>query len=399
MSLKRIIISALIIRLLIIPFFFHPDIKDINLRVSYLYTDKVLNIYEFLQKNSLTRVNAPDFVYPPLTYFSLGVYQFLIQPMLGNSFHSWLFDFSGLSSTSIYVFRYLMLLKFPYLIFDLLIGLFIYRYLPKDKKDSGLIFWFFNPLNLYAIYAIGQFDIIPSFLTFLSWYLWEKKLFKLSGLSLGLAASFKSYPLLLLLFFLFSKEKLNEKLTHSFLALAFYFLTILPFINSESFRQNVLFSGLTQRIFQLHIPLGGFHLSIFYILFTFLIILRIKFRSLPLWAFVLSTFLAIFSISKFHPQWIVWVTPFLTLAFIYSKINLWKIALLCLSFFMIFALFGDKFLTTGLLSPISPIFLEIPPLTDLLSSSQTHIMQTLTQTLFGLSSLLIIWKTFKTKPT
>lgn len=68
MTIKQIILAAILIRLLIAPFFFHPDIKDINLRVSFLESNQVLNIYEYLLKDPLTKINAPDFPYPPLTF-------------------------------------------------------------------------------------------------------------------------------------------------------------------------------------------------------------------------------------------------------------------------------------------------------------------------------------------
>lgn len=379
------------------PFFFHPDIKDINLRVSFL-SKGVINIYDFLKQDSVTKINAPDFVYPPLTYFFLGSYQIITKPLLGPEFNDWLFDFSGKSAATIFIFRYLLVLKVPFLIFELLITFLLMKVFPdKDQQKKAITFWLFNPLNLYAIYAIGQFDIIPSFLAFFSWYLWKQKRFPHSGIVLGLGAAFKSFPLLLLPLFLFSKEKLTTKIIHAVLAVGIYGLSILPFVNSPAFQTDVLFSNLSKRIFINQVSLGNVSISLFLIIYSTLLIFRIKYQNIPLWSYILITLLLVFSVTTFHPQWIVWLTPFLTLAFVKAKINLGIIALFIGSYFFTFLLFNDRFLTTALLSPISTIFLEIPSITQLLNTDKLNIFKQSAQFLFALIALLICWKVWRLK--
>ncbi len=397
MKISSILLFAFLIRLLISPLFFHPDIKDIHLRVSFLGTDGILNIYDFLENNTKTKVDAPDFVYPPLTYFFLGGYQILIKPLLGNSFDHWLFDFSGLSSLSEYIYRYLLLLKLPYMIFDFSIAYLLCKFLDKEKIKTALFFWLFNPLNLYAVYAIGQFDIIPAFFTFLSFYLWTKKSYVYSGLSLGIGAAFKTFPLLIIPFFLFTSARWKDKLLWVILSVGIYGVTLLPFLSSPAFAKNVLFSGLSQRIFQMQVTVAGFNVSVFLLLYAGLVLAKLLKRSIPLWALILSVFLLVFSVSRFHPQWVIWVMPFLTLAFVLVKIPWWNLVLLWLSYFAIFILFGDKFLTTALLAPISPIFLEIPPFTQLISQDKLPIVSFVVQIIFGFSSLVITFKALKSK--
>ncbi|MCL5783740.1 MAG: hypothetical protein M1142_00070 [Patescibacteria group bacterium] len=396
MKIKQIILWGIIIRLIIAPLFFHPDIKDINLRVSFLYTDKVTNIYDYLGQNPITKVNAPDFVYPPLTYFFLGGYQFLAQPLLGNNFHSWLFDFSGLSSTTEYIYRYLLILKLPYLFFDLLVAyLLIKIFQDYNKRKRALLFWFFNPINLYAIYAIGQFDIIPASLGFLSYYLWEKKNFKLSAAFLGIGASFKTFPLLILPFYLLTDAKLKNKVLASCIALGIYFASILPYINFPAFQKYVLFSSLSQSIFELHLSFFSKDISVFMIFYIGLLLTQLHFKKIRLWALILSAFLLVFAVSNFHPQWIVWMTPFLTLAFINARVKIWQISLFCLSYFIIFALFADRFLTTALLSPISAVYLDIPTFTQLFSLGKLTFLINLNRICFALISIYLSWKSLR----
>jgi len=285
---------------------------------------------------------------------------------LGSDFNQWLFDFSGLSTESIYIFRYLLILKLPFLIFDLFVAFTLSKIVKPSQQRLAISFWLFNPVNLYAIYALGQFDIIPSFFTALAWFLWEKKLIVRSAFCLGLAISFKAYAIFLLPFFLLYKEKFRLKAYHFLISLGFYSITILPFLSSEYFKENFLFSGLSKRILEEQFSIGVINISIFPVLYLFLIFLALIRRSSPLSVFILSALLLIFASTKFHPQWIIWVTPFLTLLFVRNQINFLLFSLFSSIYFIIFAFFGDKYLTFSLLSPISSMFQEIPPITQII---------------------------------
>jgi hypothetical protein len=391
MSIKQIIIWALLLRLLIAPFFYHTDIKDIAFRVSFLESNHVINIYDFLPHHFIAGPQAPDFSYPPLTYFTLGSYQWLVHPLLGKEFNSWIYDFSGLTSISPFIFRYLLLLKLPYLIFDLLIGLLLYKFFKEeDDKKEALLFWFFNPLNLYGIYVVGQFDIIPSLLAFLGVFLFRQNKVFFSALCLGLGAAFKSFPLLLLPFFLTCLKDFKKSSYFAYICLSTYLLFTLPFILSPSFQKYVLFSNQSQRIFQFKIPLFFADISLFLILGGLLGLLALKKKSEPLIFFLTSVLLLIFAVSHFHPHWIVWLTPFLSIYKVKYKIPNLLFLGYYISFFIIFFLFGDRYLVQLIYSPLSQQFLEIPTYTDLLPKPLLANLITINRVIFfALSSLII----------
>lgn len=399
MSIKYILFWAILLRFLVMPFFFHPDLKDHHQRVNYLITQGVLNIYEFLRQDSYTKERNLDFSYPPVTYFTLGFYQYLISPILGNDFQKWTRDYSDYRYDTPLIFRYLFSLKMIYLIFELLTGLLIYKLLSNSKKQKlALALWFFNPVNLYAIFAIGQFDIIPAFFTVASYFFWNKKKILYSGLSLGTAIAFKTYPLLFLPFYLLTKENLKNKIIFSFTSLGIYGMTILPFINSKAFQNDVLFSGLSTRIFQLKVSIADHQISVFLVLYLLLIILYYFLRSkIPLYIFFAVTLSLVFSIIRFHPQWITWLIPFLTLAYGENRINLKYISMVIISYFIYFIFFGDSFLTTGLLSPISTLYLEIPSFTKIIPDNYQNLVNPLTQSLFAIASLIIVIKLLRSK--
>lgn len=399
MSIRYILFWAILLRFLVIPFFFHPDLKDHHQRANYLHTQGVLNIYEFLRQDSYTKEHNLDFSYPPVTYFTLGIYQYLISPILGNDFQQWTRDYSNYRYDTPLIFRYLFSLKFIYLIFELLTGLLIYKLLSNSKKQKlTLAFWFLNPINLYAISAIGQFDIIPAFLTVLSYFFWSKKKILYSGLSLGTAIAFKTYPLLFLPFYLLTKKNLKNKIVFLLTSLGVYGITILPFINSKAFQNDVLFSGLSTRIFQLKVSVTDHQISIFVILYFLLIVLYYFLRSkMPLYIFIAISLALVFSVTRFHPQWIIWLMPFLTMAYGESRINLKYLILFTFFYFIYFIFFGDRFLTTGLLSPISTIYLEIPSFIELVPGNYQNLIPTFTQSLFAIVSAIIVIKLLKSK--
>ena len=399
MSIKYILIWAILLRFLIMPFFFHPDLKDHHQRVSYLRTQGVFNVYEFLRIDPYTKERNLDFSYPPLTYFTLGFYQYLISPFLGEDFLKWTHDYTDYQYNTPFIFRYLFSLKIIYLIFELLTGLLIYKLLSNSSKQKlALSLWFFNPINLYAISAIGQFDIIPTFFTILSFFLWNKKKIFYSGLSLGIAVAFKTYPLLFLPFFLLTKETVKNKVIFLLTSLGIYGITILPFVNSKAFQNDVLFSGLSTRIFQLKVTVADYQVSVFMVLFLLLIMLYGFLRSkIPLYIFITATLALVFSTARFHPQWIIWIMPFLTIAYGENRINLRYISLFAFSYFLYFIFFGDSFLTTGLLSPISTLYLEIPSFTKIVPDIYQNYIGTMTQSFFAVVSLIIVIKLLRGK--
>ena len=58
----------------------------------------------------------------------------------------------------------LLLLKLPYFFFDIAIAYLLMGIFKEEKtKKWAFALWMFNPVNLYATYMVGQFDIIPTF--------------------------------------------------------------------------------------------------------------------------------------------------------------------------------------------------------------------------------------------
>src|SRR4030066_522580 len=120
--MKKILLLAITLRLLVAAFYFHPDIKTYSFQSSFLKKG-VFNIYFYLVDHKKELPLKEEFVYSPLTYLTLGTYQAVISPFMGSNFDSWLAD-PGANSVveNPDIFKYLVFLKLPYLVLDIAIA-------------------------------------------------------------------------------------------------------------------------------------------------------------------------------------------------------------------------------------------------------------------------------------
>lgn len=356
-----LLILAVLIRLLIMPFYFHPDIKTYNFQASFL-KQSVLDIYSYLEKNKDNISLKEEFVYFPLTYFFLGGYQILISPILGPNFTDWLFDASAKSVDTIGIYRYLFLLKLPYLFLDILIGFLLTLFFTsRQQKRKAFIFWLFNPFSIILIYIYSNVDIIPVVLLVLSLYLANRKKFITSSFVLGIAAGFKAFPLLLLPFLIMFGRTSKEKLLILFTALATFTLIIFPFLGQDAFQKSTLISGLTTRIVSPGLNIGfGEMLYPAIIALSALFFYAFMTKKGEVYKYWLLAFLLIFSSIHFHIQWLLWIAPLLVILFIEKPQFVKPGLILILLIFTIPLLYQDPYMTVGLFNAVSPLFSSLP---------------------------------------
>jgi uncharacterized membrane protein len=352
MKFKKIFFLAFLVRLLIAPFFYHPDIKSQHFHFQFLSQGN-FNIYQHISDNKSHLPYRDTFNYLPLTYLTFGSIQSFQKILMPPGFTNWLNDWGGTQYSYPNLPYYLLILKFPYIVLDLLLAYLLYK-ITSSKKI--LYFWLFNPVSIYLIYIVQNFDILPVFLTVLSFY-WIKSKPSLSFLVFGLAIAFKLYPLMLLPFFLLYQSKNIPKLfKYSLIALLPTVISILPYASSQAFWQSFFGSGLTQKIIELKI----YNLPIFPVIYLLIILLSLFIKKVDLSFQIFLVFLLFISTVNFHPQWILWFLPFI---FVLKNISrpsvylpLTLISVLVLSYIF---LINDNYLTWGHLIPIDPEFLLI----------------------------------------
>lgn len=363
-----LIVVGLIIRVILMPICLHPDIWAISFAEYFFAFKGVTNIYDYLAglapTVALTKNYGQNFfTYPPLSYFTLGIFGLLIRPFVNISFWQNLAVNLPNILEDNRLFWHLFLTKLPYLFFDGGILILLTKLFAEEKKKKlVVILWLFNPLVLYTTYMIGQFDIIPVFFTVLALYLAKEKKLAWAALALGVGGAYKMFPLFFLPFLVVSQTgKIRDKLMLLLVGLLPYLLTILPFLGSLAFRQTVLFSEQTQKMLFAGISVSGAeYLSLFvvgYVLFLFLAI----FKKIELWRSFTLVMLLFFSVTHFHPQWFLWITPFLII-FIIEHPKLEFLPLSLLICWLIITLLFEPSLSVGLFAPLSHSLVQTVPL-------------------------------------
>jgi len=349
----------------------HPDLLSISAGDFLLFKKGVVNIYEYLaQAPASERVievyGRSFFTYPPLAYFTLGFFNFLLSPLFSGELYTRFLGgvraFSGLGFDTD-----LLILKVPYLIFDLLLAALLFKIFEKDRKKAWLAFylWFFNPLSLYTSFMVGQFDIIPTFLVVLSvfWTIRERR--ELAALSLGIGASLKMFPLFFLpILILVLGKSFWQKLKLTAIGILPYLVSIAPFMKTSAFRQTVLFSGQSQKMLFMTLPVSGaegVYLFIFGLVLIYLytaykqsLMLRNKGQQEKIWQYYFWVLLLFFSVTHYHPQWFLWLTPFLIWTMIESNWRRFWPSLILVGCWLVITLLFEPSLSVGLFAPILP---------------------------------------------
>ena len=348
----KILLIALLIRLLLIPFFYHPDIKSQNFHFQFLSLGH-FNIYQHISDNKLSLPYRDTFNYLPLTYFTFGTIQAVLKPIMPPDFTLWINDW-GIGQNNYPNLPYILLiLKIPYLILDVFLALIL---LKISGSKLLFYFWLFNPISFYFIYILQNFDIVPVFLTVLSFYFLKSKP-RLSFCVFGIAIALKLYPILFLPFFLLSQNRnIKNIIKYAFITFIPVIVSILPFMFSTAFWQSFLGSGLTQKILELKL----LNISVFPIIYIIILLLAFFSKKFLLTRYIFFLFLLFISTVNFHPQWLLWFYPFILLSKNIFKPSLliFIICIFCLAFFYIF-LFNDNYLFFGHFIVIDPEFLYL----------------------------------------
>ncbi len=394
--MKKLLVWAIILRLLVAGLMFHPDIKTYNFQASFLKKG-VFNIYTYLTKNGKTLTIKDGFVYFPLTYFAVGGYQWLASPILGSKFDSWLANASYSSVvTDLNIFKYLIILKLPYLVLDIFIAFLLKRFFEdRDKGDKAFILWLFNPFTIILIYAFSNVDIFAVLLTVVAFLLLKKDKVVLAASTLGLAAGFKLYPLLFLPF-LFLKAKGQKQKVLTLLTPIFILGAVVIPLWSQDFVQSALVSGLTTRIFNPGFSVGFGEsiivglLSMSALFFYNWIVNNKDLKYLEYWLVLL---LIIFSFSHFHIAWLLWIAPFLVILLCNKPSLSWPLLLLTFTAFIIPMLYDDRSMTISLFRIYSTWYDLIPtPFSIVQKFYDPYNLQSILHSVLAGGSLIVGYK-------
>ncbi len=396
--MKKLLVLAIALRVLVGAFLFHPDIKTFNFQASFLKKG-VFNIYSYLVENKQTLPLKEEFVYFPLTYFTLGAYQAIASPVLGSGFDAWLgnADSNGVVQDP-NIFKYLLVLKLPYLILDISIAFLLLKYFDDRKMGKkAFTIWLFNPFTIFIIYAFGNVDIFPVFITLISLLLIKKEKLLWAAAALGIAAGFKLYPLLFVPFLVLAGKNPKEKVLLGAIPLAVFAAISVPFL-SQAFLRSTLISGLTTRIFNPGFSVGfGESIIVGLLLFSALFfgawLTDKKPNMFNYWIVIL---LIIFSFAHFHIAWLLWIAPLVVILVVKKQSFSWPVFLLSLAAVVIPLLYQDRSMTISLYRAYSTWFDLLPtPFNAIQRFYDPYNLQSILHTLFAGGALTICYLIFK----
>ncbi len=322
----QIFMLGLAIKLILSPITYHSDVAPFDFAGYVISHGNVGNFYDFLpnlpQDNPILKVYPANlFNYPPLVYFFLGTCSIIFTFIIDSTFHSqFLFNVQQ-SFQNPLVFLHLFLLKIPYFMFDIgIFWLFLKIFGNRKEKYLLALLWWLNPINIYASYMMGQFDVLPTFFTVASLYFAAKnnkentKSMYLAALMLGIGGAFKIYPLFFLVPLMSLVVSWRQRIVIGIIGIFTYLLPIIPFLGSHGFRSTALVANQTLKSLYAQIPVsGGESLQLFTVFMVFLYLLFLLRVTVfeNLWKRYLMVLLVFFSFTHYHPQWILWITPFL----------------------------------------------------------------------------------------
>jgi len=251
---------------------------------------------------------------------------------------------------------------------------------------------------------MGQFDIIPVFFTIASLYFAvKKKRIFLSSFMLGLGISFKIYPLLFLIPLAFTKNKWVDRIKVCVIGVLPYLFCILPFIGSKGFRTTALLAGQTTKSMYAVLPISGGESIIIYmaaVLFIYIAFLYSTNSIDQLWSKYFLLMLLFFIFTHYHPQWFLWITPFLILDLIESKLKSLPLILLSFLSWIGLVIFFDPGLSTQLFAPLIPHLKNLPGIWQILGINiNINLARSYLQTIFVAVGFYYLYKYFPKKVT
>jgi len=149
---------AVLLRLILMPFFAHVDLYSEARRVFYVIENDHLfdNSHRFV-------VFYIEVLFAAFSMFFIDITENLFHIPDPTQSVANLVDYGYfLNDPNIY--RHLFFFKLPYLLFDLATAIVIWKFVEDPKhRRIALLLWLFNPLTIFATYIFGRFEVISLF--------------------------------------------------------------------------------------------------------------------------------------------------------------------------------------------------------------------------------------------
>jgi len=178
----RLILAALILRILLMPFFGHVDVLSEARRI---YFQDEAGIYLLDISRNATSLFQLFFFKIFSVFIDNKDILFAHDDMQHSTAHPGAY-FEFVSQPNI--FRVLFIIKLPFLVADLVVAWALYQYCQRSNgARQAVIFWLFNPITIFAFYIFGRFESIPVMFCMLSLLAIQKKHLLVAAVLMGLS--------------------------------------------------------------------------------------------------------------------------------------------------------------------------------------------------------------------
>ena len=306
---KIALVLGIAIRLVLAITTYHSDLSALTISSHIILKGHVFSLYQ----QGLNFV-SDGLIYQPLAYFIPSLIYLPFAPLLSGISSILVRDPSVLlAGKSVYL--PLLIYKLPLILADLsIIWLLPQLFKSKEKKLNSQILWALNPVAIYVSSMIGQVDAILVFFLLAATISAVSRRYIVSALLLALSALTKPLSLALLPLlgiFAYYKKDFKQACLVVFAGLGLFAAIILPFLSSQAYKTYVLGAHHLNKSLFAGIEIApGTQIPWFFIFYStiFLLAYRKKINLTQAFgAVVLSTL----SFTHFHPQWFIWMTPWL----------------------------------------------------------------------------------------
>jgi len=321
-TLYRYFLAGLLIRLIFIPFLYQRDLLSTYQRAATtIHTGNYLHDFQQLLNNMIhvSWLFIIKTIFPAVN----GVSNALLEQ---DTWISWL-----AFNSSNNVFTVISLFKILYLLFDIAAMFLILRLAfdgESEKKLQIFKFWIFNPMVIFILYVFSRHDIIGVFATLVALFLAKKdrKYWALLVLAIGIMLRF--FPIMILPVFILYLVRSRK----DYLILSLVGVSGLAFVEIFSlfrYGRSLIFTMLNTEHFEFLIApkldlVAGSHSSIYIFLAVYAVIIfsfaHLKNKSFDILInYCAIIYLAYVGICYFHPQYLLWTTPFLVIISVRKK--------------------------------------------------------------------------------
>lgn len=357
-EIRWVIIFGIGIRIFLAAWLYHTDLKNIYIESGFIKAGWKL-AYQ-----AAAAAGRPIY-YPPLVYSIIEGHRKIDGFMFSGYFGKWLGDGTAEQTTNHpHLFRDLLVMKLPWMAADIFLAFLLYQLAEAKDKRKVLWLWIFNPLTLYGVYGIGNFDILPTVLMVLSLYWAKKNHWNWGYLALGLAGGLKLFGLLLIpIYFILDKRDFKQKLFGASGGVGIFIAATFTAWTDKFVFRSIFLSNLSGTLFKTRLELAaGYYVPIFLTLYLGFLFWLSKGKRIRLEDGYLLVIGLLLGLSYFNPQWIVWLAPLLVLTLLERRSGLIAYLVLVWGYFLSVIVLNDKFVGWGLLKAINNAFDSLNPL-------------------------------------